>query len=164
VACTGAPTTEVLGPSVTAACTGAATTEVLRSPITAGSAMEGWGGARVAYYSRLGAGRRRKALGHSLNERIRHADFSPTLHGGGTRLGIIRELAMHALLLAALAIAAFSATMTIGTTDANAVVCARGVVPHRANCSRVRRVAVVRRPVAGCRFVIVNGGRVRRCV
>jgi hypothetical protein len=25
-------------------------------------------------------------------------------------------------------------------------------------------VAVVRRPVAGCRFVIVNGGRVRRCV
>ena len=71
---------------------------------------------------------------------------------------------MRAFLLAALAIAAFSAMMTIETTDANAVVCARGAVPHRANCSRVRRVAVVRRPVSGCRFVVVNGVRVRRCV
>jgi hypothetical protein len=73
------------------------------------------------------------------------------------------EPTMRAFLLAALAIAAFSAMMTIETTDANAVVCARGAVPHRADCSRVRRVTVVR-PVTGCRFVIVNGVRVRRCV
>jgi hypothetical protein len=71
---------------------------------------------------------------------------------------------MRAFLLATFAIAAFGATMTIETTAANAAVCARGVVPHRANCSRVRRVAVVRRPVTGCRFVILNGVRVRRCV
>jgi uncharacterized membrane protein len=76
---------------------------------------------------------------------------------------MIKEPIMRAVLLATLAIAAFTATMTIETTDANAVVCPRGVVPHRATCTRVRRAAVVRRPVAGCRFVIVNGVRVRRC-
>ena len=70
---------------------------------------------------------------------------------------------MRAFLSATLAIAAFTAAMTIETTDASAVVCARGVVPHRADCSRVRRVTVVRRPVTGCRFVLVNGVRVRRC-
>jgi hypothetical protein len=68
---------------------------------------------------------------------------------------------MRAILLAAIAIGAFSTTMTIKTTDANAVVCAKGV--YRAGCVAPRRAAVVR-PVAACRYVIVNGVRVRRCV
>ncbi|MFZ0066849.1 MAG: hypothetical protein WAK90_11825 [Pseudolabrys sp.] len=77
---------------------------------------------------------------------------------------------MRSILLAAIAIAAFSTTMTIETTDANAVVCARGVA--RAGCVAPGRAAVVRpvaaagvvHPVAACRYVIVNGVRVRRCV
>jgi hypothetical protein len=39
---------------------------------------------------------------------------------------------MRMFVLAALAITAFAATMTIDGTDANAVVCARGV--HRMGC------------------------------
>jgi hypothetical protein len=79
---------------------------------------------------------------------------------------------MRSILLAAIAISAFTATMTIETTDANAVVCARGVA--RAGCVAPRGAAVVHpvaaapaaavRPVAACRYVIVNGVRVRRCV
>jgi hypothetical protein len=46
--------------------------------------------------------------------------------------------------LIAHAILAFAATMTIETTDANAVVCARGV--HRAGCAGYRGAVVVRRP------------------
>jgi hypothetical protein len=64
---------------------------------------------------------------------------------------------MRAILLAAIAIAAFSTTMTIKTTDANAVVCAKGV--YRAGCVAPTRAAAVR-----CRYVIVNGVKVRRCV
>jgi hypothetical protein len=71
----------------------------------------------------------------------------------------------HAFILAhASAMLAFAATMTIETTDANAVVCARGV--YRAGCAGYRGAVVVRRPpvVAACRRVLVNGVWVRRCV
>jgi hypothetical protein len=71
---------------------------------------------------------------------------------------------MRAYLLIASAVLAFAATMTAATTDANAVVCARGV--HRAGCAGHRGAVVVRRPlvVAACRRVLVNGVWVRRCV
>jgi hypothetical protein len=71
---------------------------------------------------------------------------------------------MRAFLLAASAVLAFAATMTVEMTDANAVVCARGV--HRAGCAGHRGAVVVRRPpvvAAGCRSVLVNGVWVRRC-
>jgi hypothetical protein len=61
---------------------------------------------------------------------------------------------------AALTVTAFAALMTVGATDANAVVCARGVV--RAGCAGPNAAVVVRRPVAACRWVVVN--RVRRCI
>ena len=77
---------------------------------------------------------------------------------------------MRAILLAAIAAAAFSTTMTIKTTDANAVACAKGV--YRAGCVAPghgaavvhRGGAAVVRPAAACRYVMVNGVRVRRCV
>jgi hypothetical protein len=71
---------------------------------------------------------------------------------------------MRAFLLIASAVLAFAATMTVETTDANAVVCARGVV--RAGCAGARGAVVVRRApvVAACRTVLVNGVWVRRCV
>jgi hypothetical protein len=69
---------------------------------------------------------------------------------------------MRVILLVAIAFAAFSTTMTIKTTDANAVVCAKGV--YRAGCVAPGRAAVVRPAAAACRYVIVNGVRVRRCV
>jgi len=69
---------------------------------------------------------------------------------------------MRSFLLLAAAFVAFAATMTFETTDANAVVCARGV--YRAGCAGPRGAAVVRRPVAvACRTVWVNGVKVRRC-
>jgi nitrous oxidase accessory protein NosD len=69
---------------------------------------------------------------------------------------------MRSFLLIASAILAFAATMTVETTDANAVVCARGV--YRAGCAGYRGAVVVRRPVAvRCRMVMVNGVMVRRC-
>jgi hypothetical protein len=78
---------------------------------------------------------------------------------------------MRSILLIAAAVLAFAGTMTVVTTDANAVVCARGV--YRAGCAGargavvVRRPAVVRpvvvRPAVVCRSVWVNGVRVRRC-
>ena len=69
---------------------------------------------------------------------------------------------MRSFLLIASAVVAFAASMTCETTDANAVVCARGV--HRAGCAGARGAVVVRRPVAACRSVLVNGVWVRRCV
>ena len=74
---------------------------------------------------------------------------------------------MRALFLALLALLSFSATMTLPTTDANAVVCAAGVV--RAGCAGPRGAVVARRPVVRvpavrCTYVVVNGVRVRRCV
>jgi hypothetical protein len=78
---------------------------------------------------------------------------------------------MRMILLMAAAVLALGGTMTVVTTDANAVVCARGV--YRAGCAGargavvVRRPAVVRpvvvRPAVVCRTVWVNGVRVRRC-
>ncbi|WP_461316608.1 hypothetical protein [Bradyrhizobium embrapense] len=69
---------------------------------------------------------------------------------------------MRALLLIAAALLSFAATMTFESSDANAVVCARGV--YRAGCAGYRGAAVVRRPaVAGCRWVWVGGVKVRRC-
>ena len=69
---------------------------------------------------------------------------------------------MRAFLLIASAVLAFAATMTVETTDANAVVCARGV--YRAGCAGARGAVVVRKPVAACRWVWVGGVKVRRCV
>jgi hypothetical protein len=60
-----------------------------------------------------------------------------------------------------LVLAAFAAGMFLTTipTDANAVVCAKGVV--RAGCVGRHGAVVVHRPV--CRTVWVNGVKVRRC-
>ena len=70
---------------------------------------------------------------------------------------------MRSFLLIAVAVLSFAGTMTFATSDANAVVCARGV--YRAGCAGYRGAVVVRRPpVAACRYVWVNGVRVRRCV
>jgi hypothetical protein len=69
---------------------------------------------------------------------------------------------MRSFLILALAAAAIATSMTVVTTDANAVVCAAGV--YRAGCAGPRGAVVVRAPVAACRYVIVNGVRVRRCV
>jgi len=69
---------------------------------------------------------------------------------------------MRYFLLIAAAVIAVGATMTVGPTDANAVVCARGV--YRAGCAGYRGAVVVRKPVvAGCRWVWVGGVKVRRC-
>jgi hypothetical protein len=69
---------------------------------------------------------------------------------------------LRSFLLIASAVIAFGATMTVESTDANAVVCARGV--YRAGCAGYRGAVVVRRPVAvGCRWVWVGGVKVRRC-
>lgn len=70
---------------------------------------------------------------------------------------------MRSFLLVAFAVLAFAATMTLQPTDANAVVCAKGV--YRAGCAGYRGAVVVNKPpVVRCRMVWVNGVRVRRCV
>lgn len=69
---------------------------------------------------------------------------------------------MRSILTAAFAIIAFASALTVETREAKAVVCAAGVV--RAGCAGYRGAVVVRKPVAVCRYVIVNGVRVRRCV
>ena len=51
--------------------------------------------------------------------------------------------------------------MTFEPTEANAVVCADGVV--RAGCAGPRGAVVVRKPAVVCKTVIVNGVKVRRC-
>lgn len=62
--------------------------------------------------------------------------------------------------LAALLALAFA---TFGPPEANAAACAKGV--YRAGCVGPNGAAVVRRPPATtCRYVVVNGVRVRRCV
>ncbi|NGX97644.1 MAG: hypothetical protein G4V63_21290 [Candidatus Afipia apatlaquensis] len=69
---------------------------------------------------------------------------------------------MRSFLLIASAVLAFSGIMVIQTTDASAVVCAKGV--YRAGCAGARGAVVVRRPPAVvCRTVWVDGVRVRRC-
>ena len=71
---------------------------------------------------------------------------------------------MRLLLLAGAALLAFSATLTLESRTASAVVCADGVV--RAGCAGPRGAVVVRKPVpvVVCKWVIVNGVKVRRCV
>jgi hypothetical protein len=75
-----------------------------------------------------------------------------------------REDNMRSLLLVASALLAFGATMTFDTTDAHAVVCARGV--YRAGCAGPNAAVVVRKPapVVRCTRVLVNGVYVKRCV
>ena len=68
---------------------------------------------------------------------------------------------MRAFLIVASVLFAFGATMTFESTDANAVVCANGVVG--AGCAGPRGAVVVRKPVAVCRWVWVGGVKVRRC-
>ncbi|HMM87769.1 hypothetical protein [Bradyrhizobium sp.] len=68
---------------------------------------------------------------------------------------------MRYLLIVASALFAFGTAMTFESTDANAVVCARGV--YRAGCAGARGAVVVRKPAVVCRSVWVNGVRVRRC-
>jgi hypothetical protein len=68
---------------------------------------------------------------------------------------------MRSYLLAAAAMLAFAATLTFEATDANAVVCARGV--YRAGCAGPNGAVVVRKPVVTCTRVLVNGVYVKRC-
>jgi len=68
---------------------------------------------------------------------------------------------MRSFLLAATAALAFAATMTFESTSAHAVVCADGVV--RAACAGPRGAVVVKKPAPVCRWVVVNGVKVRRC-
>jgi hypothetical protein len=76
----------------------------------------------------------------------------------------LEENNMRSLLLAGAALLAFSATLTLESRTASAVVCADGVV--RAACAGPRGAVVVRKPVpvAACKWVVVNGVKVRRCV
>lgn len=69
---------------------------------------------------------------------------------------------MRAFLLMTSALLAFAATMTFESSDANAVVCARGV--YRAGCAGPNAAVVVRKPVVRCTRVLVNGVYVKRCV
>ena len=71
---------------------------------------------------------------------------------------------MRSFLLIASALFAFAATMSFAPSDANAVVCARGV--YRAGCAGPNGAVVVRRPVpvVRCTTVLVNGVWVKRCV
>ena len=71
---------------------------------------------------------------------------------------------MRAFLLIASAFLAFAATMTFESSDAHAVVCARGV--YRAGCAGPNGAVVVRHPVPAvrCTRVLVNGVYVKRCV
>jgi hypothetical protein len=68
---------------------------------------------------------------------------------------------MRSFLFVLFAITAFGGALAVETTEANAAVCAKGVV--RAGCVGPRGALVARRPVAVCRTVIVNGVKVRRC-
>ena len=68
---------------------------------------------------------------------------------------------MRSLLLAGAALVAFSATMTLQSRTAGAVVCADGVV--RAACAGPRGAVVVRKPVVVCKTVWVNGAKVKKC-
>ncbi len=69
---------------------------------------------------------------------------------------------MRSLLLIASALLAFGATMTFEASDANAVVCARGV--YRAGCAGPNAAVVVRGPVLAvrCTTVLVGLGEALR--
>ena len=68
---------------------------------------------------------------------------------------------MRSLLFAGAALLAFSATMTLQSGTASAVVCADGVV--RAACAGPRGAVVVKKPVVVCKTVWVDGVKVKKC-
>jgi hypothetical protein len=68
---------------------------------------------------------------------------------------------MRSLLSAGAVLLAFTAFMIFQPGTASAAVCADGV--YRAGCAGPRGAVVVRKPVAVCRTVWVDGVRVRRC-
>ncbi len=76
---------------------------------------------------------------------------------------------MRLFVLATVAVTAFTTAVAYIPTDANAAVCAKGVVragcagPNGAVVAGPNGAAVVRAPVVVCRYVIVNSVRVRRC-
>jgi hypothetical protein len=98
----------------------------------------------------------------SARVRIWPASCEATVHRGNCNMQ--QGFNMRSFLVLALAVTAFTATMTIETTSANAVICAAGV--NRAGCAGPRGTAVVVKPppVATCPYVVVNGVRVRQCV
>ncbi|MGX4801740.1 hypothetical protein [Bradyrhizobium guangdongense] len=71
---------------------------------------------------------------------------------------------MRSLLLVASALIAFGVSLTLESSDAHAVVCARGV--YRTGCAGPNGAVVVRHPVpvVRCTRVLVNGVYVKRCV
>jgi hypothetical protein len=107
--------------------------------------------------SEIGVRTRRIGIRRTFRKNFREKDFQD--------LNInqlpVQETNMRSFLLMAAAVLSFSATMTFETTEANAVVCARGVV--RAGCAGARGAVVVRKPAVVCRTVVVNGVKVRRC-
>jgi hypothetical protein len=70
---------------------------------------------------------------------------------------------LRSLLLAGAALLAFSATMTMESRTASAVVCADGVV--RAASAGPRGAVVIRKPVpvVVCKTVWVDGVKVKKC-
>ncbi|QHO73447.1 hypothetical protein ACH79_13065 [Bradyrhizobium sp. CCBAU 051011] len=68
---------------------------------------------------------------------------------------------MRYSLIIASAFLALGATLSFTSIEANAAVCADGVV--RAGCAGPRGAVVVRKPVKVCKTVWVNGVKVRRC-
>jgi hypothetical protein len=68
---------------------------------------------------------------------------------------------MRSLLYAGATLLAFVAFMIFQSGTASAAVCANGV--YRAGCAGPRGAVVVRKPVAVCKTVWVNGVRVKRC-
>ena len=70
---------------------------------------------------------------------------------------------MRSFLLIAAAVFSFAAATSFGASDANAAVCADGV--YRAGCAGPRGAVVVRKPppTVACRWVWVNGVKVRSC-
>jgi hypothetical protein len=68
---------------------------------------------------------------------------------------------MRTLLLAGAALLAFAAFLILQSSTAGAAVCANGV--YRAGCAGPNGAVVVRKPVPVCKWVWVNGVKVRRC-
>jgi hypothetical protein len=102
--------------------------------------------------SEIGVRARRDRYPQNLPKKLSKPEYQPVP---------VRETNMRTFLLIAAAVLSFSTTMTFETTEANAVVCARGV--YRAGCAGARGAVVVRKPAVVCRTVWVNGVKVRRC-
>jgi hypothetical protein len=74
----------------------------------------------------------------------------------------IEEFMMRFAVSTTIGVFILAATLFFAASDANAVVCARGV--YRAGCAGPAGAVVVRKPRVACRTVIVDGVAVRRCV